>query len=171
MDPFCRNHKKYHIPFIKTYHFFLLIENEKLTKIISLTGNDLETSGLLYSAMFCTNQKNAFLICKSSEHLFIIVHLLPILLSKIQSTAPFNPMSFHIIFKPACWRSGLLAGLPVCLLAGRQVSRRAGKQDDRMDSEQAGRRTGWSASRLAGQSVYAHTLYLLHHPFVASLLR
>ena len=27
---------------------------------------DLETSGLLYSAMFCTNQKNAFLICKSS---------------------------------------------------------------------------------------------------------
>ena len=27
---------------------------------------DLETSGLLYSAMLCTNQKNAFLICKSS---------------------------------------------------------------------------------------------------------
>ena len=26
----------------------------------------IETSGLLYSAMFCTNQKNAFLICKSS---------------------------------------------------------------------------------------------------------
>ena len=25
---------------------------------------DLETSGLLYSAMFCTNQKNAFLKCK-----------------------------------------------------------------------------------------------------------
>ena len=27
---------------------------------------DLETSELLYSAMFCTNQKNAFLICKSN---------------------------------------------------------------------------------------------------------
>ena len=50
----------------KTCQFFLLIENKKLTKVISLTGNDLETSGLLYSAMFCTNQKNAFLIYKSS---------------------------------------------------------------------------------------------------------
>lgn len=50
----------------KTFQFFLLIENKKLTKIFSLTGNDIETSGLLYSAMFCTNQKNAFLICKSS---------------------------------------------------------------------------------------------------------
>lgn len=52
--------------FKKTYHFLLLTENKKLTKIVSLTGNDMETSGLLYSAMFCTNQKNAFLICKSS---------------------------------------------------------------------------------------------------------
>lgn len=31
---------------------------------------DLETSDLLYSAMFCINQKNAFLICKSSVFLF-----------------------------------------------------------------------------------------------------
>ena len=30
---------------------------------------DLETSGLLYSAMFCINQKNAFLICKSNVFL------------------------------------------------------------------------------------------------------
>ena len=29
-------------------------------------GNDIETSWLLYSVMFCTNQKNTFLICKSS---------------------------------------------------------------------------------------------------------
>ena len=70
------------------------------------------------------------------QHLFIIVHLLPILRSKPQSTAPFNPMPFHIIFKPACWRSGLLAGLPVCLLAGRQVSR------------QASQMAGWTAGRL-----------------------
>ena len=30
---------------------------------------DLETSGLLYSAMFCINQKNAFLICKNNVFL------------------------------------------------------------------------------------------------------
>ena len=56
----------FHLPLRKTYQFFLHVENKELTKIISLTGNDIETSGLLYSAMFCTNQKNAFLICKSS---------------------------------------------------------------------------------------------------------
>ena len=53
----------------KTYQVFLPIENKELTKIVSLTGNDLETSGLLYSAMFCINQKNAFLICKSNVFL------------------------------------------------------------------------------------------------------
>ena len=53
----------------KTYHSFLLIENKELTKIVSLTGNDLETSRLLYSAMFCINQKNAFLICKNNVFL------------------------------------------------------------------------------------------------------
>ena len=53
----------------KTYHFLLFAKNKKLTKIVSLTGNDLETSGLLYSAMFCINQKNAFLICKSNVFL------------------------------------------------------------------------------------------------------
>lgn len=30
--------------------FLLLIENKRLTKIIGLAGNDLEISGLLYSA-------------------------------------------------------------------------------------------------------------------------
>ena len=54
----------------KTYYFFLLIENKEFTKIFSLTGNDLETSELLHSAMFCTNQKNAFLIRKSNVFLF-----------------------------------------------------------------------------------------------------
>ena len=55
---------------VKTYHSFLFIENKKLTKVVSLTGNDIETSELLYSAMFCTNQKNAFPICKSSIFIF-----------------------------------------------------------------------------------------------------
>ena len=61
-----RDKQKRHLALLKTYYFFLLIENKELTKIVSLTGNDMETSGLLYSAMFCTNQKNAFRICKSS---------------------------------------------------------------------------------------------------------
>ena len=65
-DKGMRHHQENQLSRCKTYHFFLLIENKKLTKVVSLTGNDLETSGLLYSAMFCTNQKNAFLICKSS---------------------------------------------------------------------------------------------------------
>lgn len=58
--------KTYNIPLLKTYRFFLFIENKGLTKIISLTGNDIETSEVPYSAMFCINQKNAFLFCKSS---------------------------------------------------------------------------------------------------------
>ena len=61
--------KTYNIPCGKTYYFLLLIENKKLTKDVSLTGNDLETSGLLYSAMFCINQKNAFLIYKNNVFL------------------------------------------------------------------------------------------------------
>lgn len=52
--------KTYNIPHGKTYRFFLFIENKEFTKIVSLTGNDLETSGFLHSAIFCTNQKNAF---------------------------------------------------------------------------------------------------------------
>ena len=47
----------------------ITFHDKELTKIVSLTGNDLETSGLLYSAMFCINQKNAFLICKSNVFL------------------------------------------------------------------------------------------------------
>lgn len=64
-----RHRKADFIPFRKTYYFVLLIENKVLTKIVSLTGNDLETSGLLYSAMFCINQKNAFLIYKNDVFL------------------------------------------------------------------------------------------------------
>ena len=64
-----RDKQKRHVAQMKTYYFLLLIENKKLTKVVSLTGNNLETSGLLYSAMFCINQKNASLICKSSVFL------------------------------------------------------------------------------------------------------
>ena len=69
-DKGMRHHQENQLSLLKTYQFFLPIENKELTKIVSLTGNDLETSELLYSAMFCINQKNAFLICKSSVFLF-----------------------------------------------------------------------------------------------------
>lgn len=58
--------EKYEKAFTKTYYFFLPIENKRLTKNVSLIGNDVETSELLHSGMFCTNQKNAFLMCKDS---------------------------------------------------------------------------------------------------------
>lgn len=69
-DKGMRHHQENQLSLLQTYYFLLLIENKKLTKVVSLTGNDLETSGLLYSAMFCINQKNAFFICKSSVFLF-----------------------------------------------------------------------------------------------------
>ena len=65
-----RNREANLLPLRKTYYFFLLIENKEFTKIFNLTGNDLETSELLHSAMFYTNQKNAFLIHKSNVFLF-----------------------------------------------------------------------------------------------------
>lgn len=46
--------------------FFLPIENKKLTKIVNLIGNDLVTSEFLHFAIFCIDQKNAFLMCKDN---------------------------------------------------------------------------------------------------------
>lgn len=66
----CRHQASCTRTYAKTYYFFLLIENKEFTKIFNLTGNDLETSELLHSAMFYTNQKNAFLIHKSNVFLF-----------------------------------------------------------------------------------------------------
>lgn len=55
--------------------------------------------------------------------------------------------------------------LPVCVPTGRRAGRPVGRQ--------AGRQAGWSAGMLAGQCVYAMPIRfcLLHHSFVASLLR
>lgn len=33
-------------------------------------GNDLETNEILYFALFCSNQKNAFPECKGNEYFF-----------------------------------------------------------------------------------------------------
>ena len=83
-----RNKQELDDSLLKTYHFFLLIENKKLTNVVILTGNDLETSGLLYSAMFCTNQKNASLICKSS----IFIH-------NCQNYSSEKWRKFHVMYK------------------------------------------------------------------------
>ena len=53
MDRGIRHKETRNFSLRKTYYFVLLIENKGLTKVVSLTDNDLETSGLLYSAMFC----------------------------------------------------------------------------------------------------------------------
>lgn len=168
-DKGMRYYQENQLSLLKTYHFFLLIENEKLIKIVSLTGNDLETSGLLYSAMFCTNQKNAFLFRKSS-----------VLIPNCQSYSSekqrkSNIFSLLYICCPSCGRnpkalpllipcrSILYLSLPVggavcwqvcpyaCLPAGRSVGKQARWQD--------GRQAGWSAGRLAGQRVYVHTYF------------
>ena len=73
-----RNREANLLPKCKTYYFFLPIENKRLTKNVSLIGNDVETSELLHSGMFCTNQKNAFLMCKDS--IFFLKHAFAILL-------------------------------------------------------------------------------------------
>lgn len=137
-DKGMRYYQENQLSLLKTYHFFLLIENEKLTKIVSLIGNDLETSGLLYSAMFCTNQKNAFLFRKSS-----------VLIPNCQSYSSekqrkSNIFSLLYICCPSCGRNPKALPLLIpcrsilylSLLAGRQVSR------------QASQMTGWTAGRL-----------------------
>ena len=44
MDAGGWNTEAHHLPLGKTYQFFLLSENKRLTKIVSLTGNDMETT-------------------------------------------------------------------------------------------------------------------------------
>ncbi|WP_270415919.1 hypothetical protein, partial [Bacteroides ovatus] len=67
----------------KTYYFFLPSENKILTKAASLTGNDLETSELLHSAMFCTSQKND-LLCAKVQNKFDIHVRLPLIKQHFQ---------------------------------------------------------------------------------------
>lgn len=131
----------------------------------------METNGLPYSAMFCTNQKNAFLFRKSS-----------VLIPNCQSYSSekqrkSNIFSLLYICCPSCGRnpkalpllipcrSILYLSLPVggavcwqvclyaCLPAGRSVGKQARWQD--------GRQAGWSAGRLAGQRAYAYMLLFI----------
>lgn len=144
-----RYYQENQLSLLKTYHFFLLIENEKLTKIVSLTGNDLETSGLLYSAMFCTNQKNAFLFRKSS-----------VLIPNCQSYSSekqrkSNIFSLLYICCPSCGRNPKALPLLIPCRSILYLSLPVGGAVCWQD----GRQAGWSAGRLAGQRVYVHTYF------------
>lgn len=127
--------------------------------------------------MFCTNQKNAFLICKSS--VFIpyyqsyssekqrksnIFSLLPLVahLGDEKSVAlhpRLNSYCSSIVFKLFCWRISLLEGLPVCQCAGRQVSWRASRQASRT----AGRLERELVCRPVCVCPYAFVYLLLHY--------
>lgn len=48
----------------KTLLIVFPFENEWFAKIGFLIGNDLETSKVLYSVLYCTNQKNTFTTAK-----------------------------------------------------------------------------------------------------------
>ena len=57
----------------KTYCFFLPIENKKLTKDCNLIGNDLETSEILLSVLFCIKSKERFSICKCTKNIRFLI--------------------------------------------------------------------------------------------------
>ena len=48
------------IPLLEAQQFFLLAENKRFTEFEITTGNDLETSEILLSVLFCIIEKNAF---------------------------------------------------------------------------------------------------------------
>ena len=49
-----------HITCGEAHQFFFLAENERFTEFEFTTGNDLETSEILLSVLFCIIEKNAF---------------------------------------------------------------------------------------------------------------
>ena len=59
-----RNRKVNLISRGKTLLIVFPFENEWFAKIGFLIGNDLETSKVLYSVLYCTNQKNTFTTAK-----------------------------------------------------------------------------------------------------------
>ena len=112
---------------------------------------DLVTSGILYSALI---KRTLFSFAKV-VFLSLITKVIPLKNRENQISSHYCTFAAHLaaespkhcpflipcrplfIFKPACWRSGLLAGLPVCLLAGRQASRMAGWTAGRLERGQA----------------------------------
>ena len=56
----------HNLPLLETLHFFFLTENQQFTEFVFTTGNDLETSEVPLSVLFCIIQKNAFSECKDT---------------------------------------------------------------------------------------------------------
>jgi hypothetical protein len=56
------NLKGYFIPFKQTWYFFFCAENKRFTEFIFATGNDLETSEVPLSVLFCIIGKNAYFL-------------------------------------------------------------------------------------------------------------
>ena len=54
-----RYNKEYYIPLLETLYFFFLTENKIFTEFEFATGNDLETSKVPLSVLFCIIEKNA----------------------------------------------------------------------------------------------------------------
>ena len=56
----------YFFALLEAQQFFFLAENERFTEIEFTTGNDLETSEVPLSVLFCIIEKNAFSKCKGT---------------------------------------------------------------------------------------------------------
>ena len=67
------NQQKFYVSFSKTQQLFFFAENKQVERVKFLTGNDLETSEVLYSALL--NPKNADFKCKGSGLVWIIIIL------------------------------------------------------------------------------------------------
>ena len=81
VDPFGWNHQEDHIPLIKTLHFFFFAENKRFTELKIPTGNDLETSKVPLSVLFCIIEKNALSKCKGTKfysncHILVLIIIL-----------------------------------------------------------------------------------------------
>ena len=61
-----RNRQGNFIPLHETLLFVFPAENKRFTKFKIATGNDLETSEVPLSVLFCIIEKNAFYECKDS---------------------------------------------------------------------------------------------------------
>ena len=55
---------RYYLPQLETLYFFFLIENKRFTELEFAIGNDLETSEVTISVLFCIIERMLFLSAK-----------------------------------------------------------------------------------------------------------
>ena len=73
--------KGYFLPLHKTLYFFFLAENKQFTEFKFTIGNDLETSEVPVSVLFCIVEKNALLWRKDIDSFILrqeIDQLIPV---------------------------------------------------------------------------------------------